>query len=147
MEIPFSLNLANQGLRQVLGDLEAEIMECMWDLGSATVRDVHECLLERRDIAYTTVMTVMTRLAEKHMLTRRPDGRAYVYVPAQSRDAFCTGVVKSVMNGLFGSTGQPVLAHFVASLSEEDQAELDVLADLIAQKRGERGSSSSSASA
>lgn len=147
MEVPFSVNLANQGLRQVLGDLEAEIMECMWDQGSATVRDVHECLLERRDIAYTTVMTVMTRLTEKGMLNRRPDGRAYVYVPAESRDAFCVNVVKSVMNGLFGSANQPVLAHFVANLSADDQAELDVLAELIARKRMERGSSSSSASA
>jgi predicted transcriptional regulator len=146
MEIPFSLNPANEGLRQVLGDLEAEIMECMWDLGNATVRDVHECLLERRDIAYTTVMTVMSRLAEKHMLERRQEGRAYVYAPAQSRDAFCTGVVRSVMHGLFGSAGQPVLAHFVANLSEEDQAELDVLAEVIAQKRQEQRSSPSSPS-
>src|SRR5680860_1755722 len=59
------LNTGNEGLGQVLGDLEAEIMECMWDLGSASVRRVHECLQEDRNIAYTTVMTVMTRLAEK----------------------------------------------------------------------------------
>lgn len=147
MESPVNLKGSNPGLRQVLGDLEAEIMECIWEMGSASVRDIHECLLARRDIAYTTVMTVMSRLAEKGMLVRRQDGRAYIYTPVQTRDAFCTSVVKRVMVGLFGSAGRPVLAHFVENLTEEDRAELDVLSDLIARKREEKGSSSSSVSA
>jgi len=147
MQSLLSLRGTNPGLRQVLGDLEAEIMECLWEMGSASVRDVHECLLGRRDIAYTTVMTVMSRLAEKGMLARRQDGRAYIYNPVQTRDAFCTGVVKRVMAGLFGSGGRPVLAHFVESLAEEDQAELDLLSELIARKREENKTSSSSVSA
>jgi predicted transcriptional regulator len=147
MEPPVSIKGSNPGLRQVLGDLEAEIMECIWEMGSASVREVHECLLGRRDIAYTTVMTVMSRLSEKGLLARRQDGRAYIYTPVQTRDAFCTGVVKRVMAGLFGSAGRPVLAHFVESLTEEDQAELDLLSELIARKREENRSSSSSVSA
>ena len=147
MENPVSLNSGQSGLRQVLGDLEADIMECMWNLGAATVRDVHECLVPRRDIAYTTVMTVMTRLADKGLLQRKQEGRAYVYSPVESRDAFCAGVVKSVVRGLFGGMGAPVLAHFVEGLSDDDQAELDALAAIIEQKRKERGSSTSSASA
>ncbi|MCZ7665035.1 MAG: BlaI/MecI/CopY family transcriptional regulator [Thermoleophilia bacterium] len=146
MELPISLNPENRGLRQVLGDLEADIMECMWSLGSASVREVHECLATERDIAYTTVMTVMSRLADKGMLSRRQDGRAYIYAPVQSRDDFCTGVVTTVMRGLFGSVRAPVLAHFVENLSEDDQTELDALAAMIEQKRKERGSSSPSAS-
>lgn len=144
MEQPVSLNPGQGGLRQVLGELEAEIMECMWDRGSASVREVHECLAERREIAYTTVMTVMARLADKGMLSRRQDGRAYVYTPAESRDSFCTGVVKSVVAGLFGSTDRPVLAHFVESLSGDDGAELDLLAAIIDEKRRERASSTPS---
>lgn len=141
MQWPFSLNPTNDGLRQVLGDLEAEIMECMWDLESASVRDVHECLLERRDIAYTTVMTVMTRLADKGLLARRQQGRAYIYEPVKTRDHFCKDVLSSVMAGLFGDAKKPVFAHFVESLGEDDVAELDMLADLIEEKRRERGSS------
>jgi predicted transcriptional regulator len=145
MEQPVSLNPSQEGLRQVLGELEAEIMECMWDRPSASVREVHECLAERREIAYTTVMTVMGRLADKGMLVRRQDGRAYVYSPAESRDSFCTGVVKSVMAGLFGGTDKPVLTHFVESLSGDDGAELDMLAAIIDEKRRERASSTPSA--
>lgn len=133
------LNLGNDGLRQVLGDLEAEIMECMWDQGPATVRTVHQCLQENRDIAYTTVMTVMTRLAEKGLLGRSQEGRAYIYSPAQSRDAFCTGVIRNVMDGLLGQKGGPVLAHFVDNLAEEDEGELDILAEIIERKRREAG--------
>lgn len=138
MELPGNLNPANRGLNQVLGDLEAEIMECMWNVDSASVRDVHEFLLGRRDIAYTTVMTVMTRLAEKGMLQRRQEGRAYIYSPLKTRDAFCTDVVKRVMSGLFGQVDRPVLTHFVDSLTDEDSAQLDVLAEIIEQKRRER---------
>lgn len=147
MQSPLNLNPSNPGLRQVLGELEAEIMECLWDMGYATVRDVYECLAARREIAYTTVMTVMSRLAEKGMLERKQDGRAYTYTPAESRDAFCAGVVKRVIAGLFGSSTKPVLAHFVENLSPEDHDELDVLAELIARKRGENPSSPSSLSA
>lgn len=141
MEQPVSLNSGQEGLRQVLGELEAEIMECMWERGSASVREVHVCLAERREIAYTTVMTVMGRLADKGMLARRSEGRAYVYSPSQTRDSFCTGVVKSVVAGLFGGTDRPVLAHFVESLSGDDGAELDLLAAIIDEKRRERASS------
>src|SRR5660398_229533 len=130
------LNTGNEGLGQVLGDLEAEIMECMWDLGSASVRRVHECLQEDRNIAYTTVMTVMTRLAEKGLLDRMQEGRAYIYSPVQSRDAFCTGVIKNVMTGLLGQTGRPVLAHFVENLDGEDAAELDLLAEILIARDG-----------
>lgn len=141
MDYPVNLNTGNEGLRQVLGDLEAEIMECMWELGSASVREVHECLVEKREIAYTTVMTVMSRLAEKGMLQRRQQGRAYLYAPLESRDAFCTNVVRRVMDGLFGGAGGPVLAHFVENLTEADNAELDDLARVIKAKRRERASS------
>jgi predicted transcriptional regulator len=129
---------AGRGLNQVLGDLEAEIMECMWQKGTASVRDVHECLLARRDIAYTTVMTVMTRLAEKGHLERHQQGRAYIYAPKETRDAFCTEVVRKMMSGLFGRVDKPVLTHFVDSLTAEDASRLDALAEIIEQKRQER---------
>jgi len=147
MEPPISLNPAQQGLRQVLGELEAEIMECMWDRGSAAVRDVHVCLLQQRDIAYTTVMTVMSRLVEKGMLVRRQEGRAYIYEPTQTRDAFSMGVVRRVMSGLFGDLDRPVLTHFVDSLTAGDEAELDALAEIIERKLRERGPSAESPSA
>lgn len=138
---PGSTQQAKSGLNQILGDLEAEIMECVWDLGSASVKDVHECLLGRREIAYTTVMTVMSRLAAKGLLVSRPVGRAYVYEPAAGREAFCAGVVKDFMAGVLIDADRAVLAQFVESVTENDMAQLDVLAQIIEEKRRERSSS------
>ncbi|MGH7405089.1 MAG: BlaI/MecI/CopY family transcriptional regulator, partial [Candidatus Methylomirabilales bacterium] len=59
-----------KGLRKIFGDLEAEIMDVIWGLGRATVADVHKVLEGQREIAYTTVKTVMGRLAEKGYLRR-----------------------------------------------------------------------------
>ena len=64
--------------KPVLTDQELEIMKVIWDLGSATVRDVYEAILERRKIAYTTVMTMMKILEQKGHLRRKMDDRAYV---------------------------------------------------------------------
>jgi predicted transcriptional regulator len=128
------------GLNQIMGDLEAEVMECVWDLGSASVKDVHVCLLERRQIAYTTVMTVMSRLAAKGFLVSRPVGRAYVYEAAAGREEFCAEVVRDFMSGMLGDADRAVLTRFVESVTEDDIERLDVLAQIIEEKRRERSS-------
>jgi predicted transcriptional regulator len=138
---PGSETEPQSGLTQIMGDLEAEIMECVWDLGSASVKDVHECLLERREIAYTTVMTVMSRLAAKGLLVSRPVGRAYVYQAAAGREDFCAGVVRDFMSGVLAGADRAVLAQFVESVTERDLEQLDLLAQIIEEKRRERSSS------
>jgi predicted transcriptional regulator len=75
-----------------LGDLERAVMDVLWDSGPAagagvTVREVAEALQER-DLAYTTVMTVLDRLAGKGMVEREREGRAWSYRPAASREAY-----------------------------------------------------------
>jgi predicted transcriptional regulator len=124
-----------------MGELEAEVMECVWDLGSASVKDVHRCLSEQREIAYTTVMTVMTRLATKGLLTSRPEGRAYVYQAVSSREDYCAGMVRGFMSEMLGEADRAVLANFVDSVTERDRAQLDMLAEIIEQKRREGPSS------
>jgi predicted transcriptional regulator len=132
---------ARSGLTQIMGDLEAEILECVWDLGPTSVRDVHRCLLERREIAYTTVMTVMSRLAAKGLLVCRPVGRAYVYEAAAGREEFCAGVVRDFMSGVLADGDRAMLAHFVDSVTDQGVEQLDLLAQIIEEKRRERASS------
>lgn len=126
------------GLRQVMGELEEEIMECVWERGPVSVKEVHRCLLAKRDIAYTTVMTVMSRLAGKGLLARHPEGRAFIYSASRTRDEYCAGVVKDFMGGMLVGASKPVLAHFVESLAADDAAQLDMLAEIIEEKRWER---------
>jgi len=79
------------GIRKVLGDLEAEIMELIWARPAGqgtTVRDVFEVLYERRRLAYTTVMNTMTRLARKKLLRVEKVDQAYVYYPNFTQEEF-----------------------------------------------------------
>ncbi|MDO8737187.1 MAG: BlaI/MecI/CopY family transcriptional regulator [Thermoleophilia bacterium] len=132
-----NLRTSRKGIRQVLGDLEADIMELIWKDSPASVREIHENLAQERTIAYTTVMTVMGRLAEKGMLSREQHGRAYLYVPTQNREQFCSEAISTVMEGLLGGFGEPVLSHFVDTVDSEDSAKLDELIRLIEKKKEE----------
>ncbi|MEW6020087.1 MAG: BlaI/MecI/CopY family transcriptional regulator [Pseudomonadota bacterium] len=132
-----SLRTSQTGIRQMLGDLEADIMEICWSQSPCSVRDVHEMLASERKIAYTTVMTVMGRLADKGLLAREQQGRAYSYSPSCTRDQFCSDAIGTVMQGLLGGFGEPVLSQFVDTVGEQDAAKLDELMRLIeAKKRG-----------
>src|SRR5438445_7597026 len=65
-----------------LGPLEAEVMDRLWKRRSATVRDIVDDLARSRELAYTTVMTIMVRLHEKELLERTREGKTYLYRPA-----------------------------------------------------------------
>ncbi len=94
------------GIRKVLGDLEAEIMELIWGrpLGQGTtVREVFEVLYERRHLAYTTVMNTMTRLAKKRLLRAETADQAYVYFPNVTQDEFVSRFVGRILEDLLVS--------------------------------------------
>lgn len=86
-----------------IGSLEAEILAVIWEQDETTVREVYETLRKRRQIAYTTVMTVMNNLVKKHLLLQDRSGTAYVYRPAiPGRDVARTvleSVVARLLNG------------------------------------------------
>ena len=98
-----------------LGDLEREVMTQLWDAGEPlTVRQVHERLSRQRDLAYTTVMTVLDRLAKKGVVTQQKADRAYRYVPAQTREEMTASVM---LDALTASADQDAaLAYFVGQL-------------------------------
>lgn len=102
------------GIRQVLGDLEAEIMELVWARPAeqgTTVRDVFEVLYERRHLAYTTVQSTMNRLAKKRMLRAKTEEHAHVYFPVLTQEEFVSRIMGRVLDGLLsnftGMTHEP----------------------------------------
>lgn len=134
-----------KGLRKVFGDLEADVMETIWAHGPATVADVHKVLGGQRAIAYATVKTVMSRLAEKGHLCRTTVERAHVYTPTKARDEFLREVGDAVLAGLFSEFGQPIAAHLLESISKWDPSSLDRLERLIEERRGrEKGTEEAS---
>ena len=91
------------GIRKVLGDLEAEIMELIWQRPGdqrTTVREVFEVLYERRRVAYTTVMNTMVRLAKKRLLRVEKQDKAYVYVPTYTEQEFISQFVDRILKDL-----------------------------------------------
>jgi predicted transcriptional regulator len=109
-----------------LTEQELEIMKVVWERESVTVRDVYEALLERRKVAYTTVMTMMKILEQKKYLKRSQSERAYVYRPAQPKRQVIGAMVKEFVNRVFNGSAEPLLVHLVQenNLTREDLEEI-----------------------
>ena len=110
----------------ILTEQELEIMKIVWERESATVRDVYEALLERRKVAYTTVMTMMKILEQKKYLKRTQADRAYVYRPAQPKRLVVGAMVRDFINRVFNGATEPLLVHLVEEhdLSPEELEEI-----------------------
>src|SRR5512137_2959121 len=108
---------------------ELEIMKVVWQKGQATVRDVYETLLERRKIAYTTVMTMMRVLERKGYLKTRRENRAFIYRPAHAERQVLRSMVREFVDRVFNGSAQPLLVHLVEDrrLSKEEIEELERL--------------------
>ncbi|SNC64543.1 Predicted transcriptional regulator [Kytococcus aerolatus] len=118
-----------------LGDLEQAIMNHLWDTPTAqgegvTVREVHDTLGAAREIAYTTVMTVMDRLSRKGFLTREKAGRAYVYQPATSREGFAARIMRETLGDLRPQDRKAAVLAFVDDAGDED---IDALREALAR--------------
>ncbi|HUQ17066.1 MAG TPA: BlaI/MecI/CopY family transcriptional regulator [Candidatus Saccharimonadales bacterium] len=115
-------NSGSTGADTFLGPLEAAVMDHLWKRHSATVRDVVDDIGRSRSLAYTTVMTIMTRLHVKGLLIRDRDGKTYVYRPAFTREEHRARLSRDIVRGLVDEFGDVALAHFTAELSGVDAA-------------------------
>ena len=111
----------------MLGDLEGAIMETLWATGSGTVRQVWKRLEEERPRAYTTIMTVMSRLANKGLLTREKQGIAFVYRPVATCERFMASQVRTILVGLLEETSLTTIDQFVASVAEMRPEQMEKL--------------------
>ena len=108
------------GLRKLLGDLEADIMQAVWDRGDApvTVREIHEALEASRKIAYTTVMTVMGNLARKGLLQAEKSGKAHLYRATETYEQFTERAVGRIVEELLKDFSAPAIAHFARAVDQ-----------------------------
>ena len=137
------------GIRKVLGDLEAEIMELIWARPhnqGTTVRDVFEILYERRllastderrRIAYTTVMNTMTRLAKKQLLRAEKHDQAYIYFPNVTQEEFVSRFVAHMLENLLVNFSGATLNGLRAIADPQIAAQARHLLDQIARRRAD----------
>jgi BlaI family penicillinase repressor len=100
---------------------ELAIMKVVWDLNAATVRDVYERLRTHRDVAYTTVMTMMKILEQKGYVTKDRADRAFVYRPARPRQQVLGGMVREFIDRVFDGASKPMLLHLVRQTKLSDK--------------------------
>lgn len=113
-------------------------MAVVWQQREVTVQDVQRALEPTRASAYTTVMTVMGRLAEKGLLRRRKQGRAYVYEPAVEQEAVAGSLLQSLVGRVFGGSSSRAIAQLLEDDEAVDDAELQRLEELIRARRRQR---------
>jgi predicted transcriptional regulator len=113
-----------------LTDLELEIMHVVWELERGTVRQVHEVLGARRQIAYTTVMTMMNILEEKEYLTRSKQGRAFVYEPVRPKEEVLSSMVDDFVSRVFEGSAKPLVLGLLRE-RKLSKRELDEIGRLI----------------
>ena len=92
---------------------ELEIMKIVWNLKTATVRDVYETLREKRRIAYTTVMTMMRIMEGKGQLNKWQEGRAYVYKPKHPKEKIIKEMVQEFVDRVFNGCPEPLVSQLI----------------------------------
>lgn len=124
-------------LHKLLGELEVEVMEHMWQLGEATVRDVASLIQGTRPVAYTTVMTVMIHLADKGLLSRSPiDKKTHLYTVALTREEFLARSSRQMINALIEDFGDLALAQFLEVVEQVEPERLEKLRKHLNERPG-----------
>lgn len=108
------------GSREIPPPLELECLKVLWTLGEGDVKAVRLALAPNRDLAYTTIMTVLDRLARKGAVERRKVGRSFVYVPAVCREHLRRLAVKRLVDSFFDGSERDLLAYLTADRPEPE---------------------------
>lgn len=116
------------------GELQVSVMDALWRLEEGTVEDVRAALPERYGGAYTTVQTVLNRLAERGMLARRRKGNTIVYRPQLSEAEYLARSIQATLAGASAAARQTALAHLIGDLGDEDLTEVRRLAAQIEEQ-------------
>jgi BlaI family penicillinase repressor len=115
---------------RAMSPAETEILRLVWQLGAATVQQVHEALPANRKVAYKTVQTLLRRLEEKGYLSHHAEGKAHLFIPAVRREAVVKRTVLDFLDRLFGGDPRPLM-QFLAREGRVDAQDIEELKKLI----------------
>lgn len=104
-----------------LGPLEQEVMEIIWSRPTVTVREVFEVVKKKREIAYTTIMTIMNRLVTKGYLNQIRSGKTYSYTPKKNQEQTLRSLVKQTLNTFINQFGEEAVAAFLDEADARQQ--------------------------
>lgn len=121
-----------------LTELQVEILEILWSEGEAGTALVRDRLAPDRELALSTVATLLSRLAKKGVVVHRRRGRQFIYRPTVSRSEVRRSMVSELTRSLFGGDAAALVQHLVAA-HEVDGAELDRIRALIDEAEARQG--------
>jgi len=119
-------------------ELELQILKVLWQQGPLPVREVREGLAPARELAYTSVITIMNIMMDKGYLARRKVGPSYVYRPRVTEKATTRRMLKDLVNRAFNGSAAAVMVNLLES-ADLDRAEIDRIRELLDGKSGEGG--------
>jgi predicted transcriptional regulator len=106
--------------REIPPPLELECLKALWTLGEANVRGIRQALLPRRSLAYTTVMTIMDRLARRGAVDQRKVGRSFMYAPVLSRETLRRLAVRELVDAFFSGSEEELVSYLRAQQSQPE---------------------------
>lgn len=140
LRIHDTVRLSAKGLAKVLGDLEARVMQAVWEIGRpAPARAVHDRVALEHNVAIHTVITVLNKLVEKGLLRRAKRDELLHYDACLSEEEFRARASRQLMQGILSFGPEAVTASFVDILADQDPEQLAELARLIQRRLSETG--------
>ena len=122
----------------IQGELQEQVMRVLWKLGSGTVEDVRASLPKGQRGAYTTVQTILTRLADRGLLERKKQGKAFTYRPKLTESDYVSRSLSRTLSAASDEARLAALANLVGGLDASEMGEVNSLARKISAAR-ERG--------
>ena len=116
------------------------MLAALWDLRSASAREIYSRIGEPNGLVYTTIAKVLDRLFAKKLVARERAGKAFLYRPSVPRQVVERGRVRRTLTSLFGAEPRPAMAALVEAVESIDPDLLDELENAVKQRRRSRGS-------
>ena len=127
-----------EGLNRFFGPLESKIMNILWNGNESSIKEVQLILEKEKPINFNTVMTVMNRLVDKNILTKRLEGRTSLFKPLTTKEDFINNQSKKLTENLLDEFGGLVVNHMLDSLKEVDDNLLEKLEQKLDQLKKDR---------
>lgn len=127
--------LKGSGLNRVLGKLESQVMDALWEKNQATIKTIQVKIFQKTPLSFNTVMTAMNRLVGKGLLKKKKVARHYLYTPVVSKEDFLNSFSEKVIQGLIKEFPQYAIANFVEEVEKADPKLLDELWQVVKERR------------
>ncbi|MEW6456708.1 MAG: BlaI/MecI/CopY family transcriptional regulator [Acidobacteriota bacterium] len=122
-------------MEKILGKLEKSILETLWERDGICGREIYQKISKNKEIAYTTVLTVLDRMVKKGIVDRKKVDNIYLYYPSMKKEEFERFVTSNIIKGIFDIAPSQAISTFADILSEMNESEINKFFKLIEEKR------------